>query len=344
MIENSVTNILLITGKKSFISSGAKLFLSKIIKKYKVVIVSDFSANPKIKDLIKIRKKINWNLIDCVIGIGGGSVIDMSKLLMFYKDSINIDLSKNSFISNIPLVAIPTTAGSGSEATHFSVIYDNDNLKHSVANQNLLPALTILNYNLSYNLSPYMKAVSGLDAFAQAIESYWSVQANEESRKYSLQALELIYNNLKKSVQENDLDAHKMMVKGSNLAGKAINIAKTTACHALSYYFTSNFGIAHGHAVSLTLGRVYEFNYNKAHNLSDAKALKIFENLNYILKINNSPYDSLNNFICNLGIEIDLQKLNIKIDYNQLFKNVNLERMKNNIFPLKKQDIKNIIL
>ena len=243
----------------------------------------------------------------------------------------------------IPLVAIPTTAGSGSEATHFAVIYDDDNQKHSVANQGLLPTLTILNYSLSYKLRPYLKAVCGLDAFAQAIESYWSVQATEESRKYSLQALDLIYNNLRKSVHDSDLEAHKKMVEGSNLAGKAINIAKTTACHALSYYFTSKFGLAHGHAVSLTLGRVYEFNYQKAHSLKDLKALGIFEDLNEILSFDSSPSDGINSFISSIGIETDLQKLSIEIDYNDVIDNVNLERMKNNIFLLTNEDIKNLI-
>lgn len=346
-LENkSINNILLITGKKSFKDSGAKFFLSGILNTYNVTKISNFSSNPKLLDLKKIKKNINWSLVDCVIGIGGGSVIDMSKLLCYYKDcdEINLEKKSNKFNRDIPLITIPTTAGSGSEATHFSVIYDANNNKHSIAHPDLLPDLTILNYKLSYNLNAYLKAVSGLDALCQAIESLWSLRATKESYEYSLDSLELIVKNLHKSVVDNDLEAHKMMVKASNLAGQAINIAKTTACHALSYYFTSKFGLSHGHAVSLTLGSIYEFNHNKALKSSDPNSIKIFNDLNSQLNIFDNFNFNINKLVNDLGIDLDLINLNIKINLDELHKSVNIERLKNNPFPLSKTDINNIIL
>lgn len=343
LLKKKVKQILLVTGKKSYEKSGAKIFLKNILLNYKCTRVMNFSTNPHINDLEKLNKKINWNIIDCIIGIGGGSVIDMSKLLFYFSNTNDIDLENNEIKSELPIIAIPTTAGSGSEATHFSVIYDRNNVKHSIAHPLMIPDLSIINYKLSYKMSKYQKAVSGLDAFSQAIESYWSLNSNSESRRYSIESLDLAFNNLRNSVINNDMKAHKNMVISSHLAGKAINIAKTTACHALSYYFTSKFKLSHGHAVSLTLGCIYEYNYKKALQNSNQEAIKIFENLDKVLKLECSFRTKINNFVESLGVDLSLKKLNIKINFEDLMNNINIQRLKNNVINLEKQDIEIII-
>jgi len=99
-----------------------------------------------------------------------------------------------------------------------------------------------------------------MDALSQAIESYWSINANDESKKFAREAIELIISNLITAVNEPNISARLTMAKAANLAGKAINITRTTASHAVSYPLTSYFGIPHGHAVALTLPAMLEYN------------------------------------------------------------------------------------
>ena len=156
------------------------------------------------------------------------------------------------------LIAIPTTSGSGSEATHFAVVYVGGE-KFSVAHPiYMLPNVVVLNPSLTYSMDSYQTALSGVDAFAQAMESYWSVNSTEESKKYSIEALELIIEHLPLAVNYND-NSRDIMLHAANLAGKAINIAKTSGAHAISYVLTSKFNIPHGQAVALTLPAWYDF-------------------------------------------------------------------------------------
>jgi alcohol dehydrogenase class IV len=104
--------------------------------------------------------------------------------------------------------------------------------------------------------------VTGIDALAQAVESYWSVRSTSESQEYASQAIELIMSNLKRAVEDPNSESRLNMMIAANLAGKAINISKTTACHALSYYLTIHFQVPHGHAVGLTLARMLGYNYD----------------------------------------------------------------------------------
>tara|TARA_B100000886_G_scaffold340468_1_gene310231 strand:- start:2574 stop:3674 length:1101 start_codon:yes stop_codon:yes gene_type:complete len=343
LYKKKVKKILLVTGKQSYEKSGAKFFLKNILLNYKCTRVMNFSANPHINDLEKLNKKINWNNIDCIIGIGGGSVIDMSKLLFYFSNANEIDFKNNEIKSELPIIAIPTTAGSGSEATHFSVIYDRNNVKHSIAHPLMIPDISIINYKLSCKMSNYQKAVSGLDAFSQAIESYWSLNSNSESRRYSIESLDLAFNNLKDSVINKDMKAHKNMVISSHLAGKAINIAKTTACHALSYYFTSRFLLPHGHAVALTLGCIYDYNFKKAQQSSNQEAILIFEKLNSILKMKSNYRLEINNFVESLGISLNLKNIGVNLNESDLLNNINFQRLNNNIVPLNNDDIIKII-
>ena len=263
--KNRSKNLLLLTGNKSFIDSGFKKTINDIESKVNFVRYSNFSQNPEINDLFEGIKFFNNKKCDALIAVGGGSVIDMGKLIALLSNCklIDIDGIKEYAQNNkreVPLMCIPTTAGSGAEATHFSVLYC-DGIKHSISNPTLIPDSHILNPKYSYKTNQYQRAISGLDALSQGIESMWAKESTEESIIYSKKAVQLIWNNLYQSVILNDFDAHKNVFEGSHLAGKAINISKTTAPHAISYPFTSLFGIDHGHAVSLTLEKFLSFNF-----------------------------------------------------------------------------------
>ena len=146
---------------------------------------------------------------------------------------------------------MPTTAGSGAETTSNAVIYINK-LKYSVESQLLLPDYFLIN-QLIFKNPTKLKSSSGFDAMSQAIESLLSLKSNSKSVIYAKKSLILTNKKLFKFCKKPTFLNSNNMLLAANLSGKAINISKTTAPHAVSYPFTSIYGINHGHAVSLTL-------------------------------------------------------------------------------------------
>ncbi len=200
---------------------------------------------------------------DSVLAIGGGTVLDTGKLiniLLSYRiKPSDLIQFKSSNQPLIPMIAIPTTAGTGSEATYFAVIY-KDNIKYSIADKNLIPDYVVLAPELTMSMPKNLAIHTGFDAFAQAVESYWSINSTEESKRYSIEALSLIKVNFIDSVLKESFQSRAAMQNAANLAGKAINIAQTTAAHSISYPMSSFFHIPHGLAVFLILPSVFAFN------------------------------------------------------------------------------------
>jgi alcohol dehydrogenase class IV len=251
----------------------------------------------------------------------------------------------------IPSIMIPTTAGTGSESTHFSVIYINK-IKYSLADESLLPDFVILDPVFTENLSPYITACTCMDALCQAIESFWSTNSTEESRIYSKQAIELIMPSIIKNVNDPDMISRKKMLIASNLAGKAINIAKTTAAHAVSYPMTSYFNIPHGHAVALTLPYFIDFNNDIfLENLQDSRGVKFVKDrmseLFIILKVKTADKakDKFLSIMKGINLEIKLSKLGVNKDnIDIIIKNgFNPQRMKNNPKLVSEKDLRILI-
>ncbi len=343
-------SIFLLTGKKSFYDSGAKNKISYILKKYNYYRFSDFEKNPKIEDVEKALSYFRNYKCDLIIAIGGGSVIDIAKLINFFnkKNKPYTSYFKYSFKKKdkIPLVAIPTTAGAGSEATHFAVVYVNK-IKFSIANSNLLPDISLIDHNLLKSQNKYQIIVSGLDAFCQGIESFWSVNSNIESEVYSTKAIKYSWNYLNKAV--NGDNVFNFLSKSAFFSGKAINITKTTGPHAFSYGFTSNFNIPHGHSVSLFLPFFISFHKKVTLNTCNDKRGPFFV-INQLKKISNIlgvEYDNLENEILNflksLEIEINFKKLGInQSKFINTLKNINQERLNNNPMLLSNLDLRDI--
>jgi alcohol dehydrogenase class IV len=340
--------VFLVTGKKSFESCGAKEKLQWLLNSYEVTHFCDFQTNPDSQDLIKGLELFNNSKCDIIVSIGGGSVIDMAKLINYFYNT-GIKKIEESSISNedfkpVAHICLPTTAGSGAESTQFAVLYI-DNTKFSIAHAKLAPNYVIIDSELHYNQTVYQKAVSGLDALGQAIESFWSVQSTPESRLYSEKALELVWNNLPNSVHNSDKISHLKLAVGANMAGQAINVAKTTAPHALSYGFTKKIGLAHGHAVALTLAQFFEFNFKNVDITST-----LFETRKKIFQIINCDniYDGktrIENFIIELDLETKLSKLSFldRTELSSFTADVNIQRLSNNPKSVSKSDINNII-
>jgi len=164
------------------------------------------------------------------------------------------------------------------------------------------------------------------------------VQSTEESRLYSEKALELVWNNLPDVVHKGDKMAHLKLAIGANLAGRAINIAKTTAPHALAYGFTKYAGLPHGHAVAMTLPYFFKTNSHfNEENCNDQRGISyiedIFKRLTIILKTNNFEL-TLINYFKNIDLDIDIGKLNLTKELVcKIVENLNSQRLANN--PLK---------
>ena len=162
------------------------------------------------------------------------------------------NFNKIKINEKIPLIAIPTTAGSGSEVTEGAVIYENK-IKYSLENKLIVPDKYFLIPELVLNNTQKIKANSGFDALSQSIESILSKKSNSKSIKHASKALKLIKDNfLQFYSKPSKINSFKMQ-QAANSAGRAICISKTTAPHAVSYPFSIYYNISHGHAVSLTL-------------------------------------------------------------------------------------------
>ena len=189
-------NILVVTGEKSFDDSNIASRLMPLLSEYKVQRYSGFSSNITVEDLNKGIEITRQFMPDIIIAIGGGSVIDMAKQINIFSKHDNIP---NIIINNqkklgdklCPLVAIPTTTGTGSEETHFAVIYI-DKKKYSVANKEMIPEYKIIDSSLSHSMPIKLQASCGFDALSQSVESYWSIKSSEESRRYSMESIKLI--------------------------------------------------------------------------------------------------------------------------------------------------------
>ncbi|MFD0558318.1 alcohol dehydrogenase class IV [Stackebrandtia endophytica] len=258
--ELGVARVLLVCGKHAFVASGAAECLPELVRVAAVRRWSDFRANTDVVDLIDGLRLVEEFQPDLILGVGGGSAMDMAKLLCAYQGITDEDRLHEAIRDGAPvtdrrlkLVLSPTTSGSGSEATHFAVVYIGDQ-KYSIAGPAMLPDIVVLDPALTTSATPYQRATSGIDAVAQAVESLWSVGGTEASRGFAQQALAELIPALPDFVKTGSAESARQMALGSHLAGRAIDVSKTTAAHALSYGITKTYGLPHGHAVALTLG------------------------------------------------------------------------------------------
>jgi len=353
--NKNINTLLLVTGKNSFSSSGAEKALIPLFDRFKVIRFKDFEVNPKFEDALKGTEIARKNGVEAVVSVGGGSVIDISKLIVAFiksnQNPKNIVLGSDKPINpQIPHFSIPTTAGTGSESTHFAVVYLN-NIKYSVSCDFLIPDVAILDGELIISNSPKQKAYNGLDALAQAIESHWASASNDESKSYSRQAIPILYQSLPKVVSGYaDRNDYQNFIFAANLAGKAINISKTTAPHAFSYSFTSKYGTPHGHAVWLTLPKIFEIHLKTLDSKNlNLKSYEEFRNsLKEILSLlgisPNKILIELQKLLINLGLEFSMEKVGAssKSDRRKIAKEVNLERLKNNPIFFSEKNVEEI--
>ena len=275
------SNILFITDKDLMSLKLTEPTLNEL-KKFssKVEIFEDVEADPSLKTLlnsIEIGKKIKAT---GVIGFGGGSSMDVAKLTSLILGS-DENIEEVWGVSNakgprLPLVLVPTTAGTGSEVTPISIITVGEEEKKGVSSPIILPDVAILDPDLTIGLPAHTTAATGIDAMVHAIEGYASANKNNNpiSKMLSIEALKLLGGSIEKAVFDgSNIEARGNMLIGALLAGKSFANSPVAAVHALAYPIGGTFHVSHGLSNSLVLPYVLRF------NSADNKATKDYAEL-----------------------------------------------------------------
>lgn len=304
------------------------------------VVFNDFESNPKYESVVKGIHLLSEHDISLIVAIGGGSTIDVAKCIKLYsglnnnelllKQNINYDS-----VSKINLIALPTTAGTGSESTKHAVIYYNG-VKQSICDDEIVPDVVILDAVVLEKLPPIHKKAAMLDALCQACESWWSRSSTSESAFYSSMAISGIVDQWEPYLS-GDSHAADNILRCANLAGRAINLTKTTAPHAMSYKLSSLYNLPHGIAVALCFPIVWRHMLKKA----DDELMKTFD----LIALAFHAFDiesAIKQF------EAMLVSMNIRYphsetrdnDINILVESVNPERLSNNPIQFNKEELR----
>ncbi len=280
--------ILFITDKGLMSLGLTKPTIEELKKMSSLEIFDDVEADPSKKTLLKAIEIGKKNKVTGVIGFGGGSSMDVAKLSALILGS-NENIEEAWGVANakgprLPLVLVPTTAGTGSEVTPISIITVGEEEKKGVSSQIILPDLAILDPDLTLGLPAGTTAATGIDAMVHAIEGYASANKNNNpiSKMLAIEALKLLGGSIEKAVFEgSNVEARGNMLIGAMLAGKSFANSPVAAVHALAYPIGGTFHVSHGLSNSLVLPYVLRFNSvdSKATNDYAELAPYVFPNL-----------------------------------------------------------------
>lgn len=313
VVGNKVKRALIVT-QKPMQNLGFVDIITKQLDEIgiKADVNTDIIPEPTVKSIEDISGNIRKKHYDLLIGVGGGSVLDTTKILAVLetnnnsiKEILGTDLVK---YPGIPTVLIPTTAGTGSEVTPNAIVtLPEEQLKIGMVSRYLLPKLVIVDPSLTIGLPKSVTASTGMDAFIHSLESYISNKANPISDMFALRSIKLISSSIVEAYQNGgSIRARENMILGSLYGGMALTAAGTAAVHALAYPLGGKFKIAHGVANSMLLPHVMEFNMDciadrlcdvagsmgiKENLPADKTAEKVIERLREWIEILNIPQD-----------------------------------------------------
>ena len=227
-----------------------------------------FSPNPDFKEILAGVEIARQFQPDLILAYGGGSPIDTAKgIKAFLYSPGEYDPQEPQTLKisgdGPPIVAITTTAGSGSEATPFAIFYVGKK-KQSLSHPSLRPQMAVADPEMTYTLPPVQTASTGFDALSQGVESYWSALATPESREFAAAAIKYALPNLYNAVHNPAPGNRYNMLMSSHLSGKAITATRTTIPHGLAYHLTQEYGLPHGHAVALTVPYFFRINMDES--------------------------------------------------------------------------------
>ena len=234
------------------------------------IVFDRVQPNPDLLALERAGQRLIDRGAQIVVALGGGSAIDTGKVL-----SVLLALGDPTLLrahlrdgaplpdaAPLPLVAVPTTAGTGSEVTPFATIWDHERgVKRSLSDARLFARAALLDPALTTSLPTDVTIASGLDALSQSFEAIWNVNATPITSRFALDAIAIVLDALPPLLDESgSLELRSRMMEASLLAGLAISRTRTALAHSISYPITARFGVPHGLACSFTLPALLEFN------------------------------------------------------------------------------------
>lgn len=265
IIDNytQIANILAENGaKRPFVCCGKSFQCTEVfayLKQFNPVVFDHIRPNPRYEDMVDAAKLFVAEGCDFMIGAGGGSPMDSAKMIrLMATNDLSTCLTKQMKNNDIPSLLIPTTAGTGSEATKSSVFYINETEKLSISNTDFIPQYVLLDASLLKTLPEYQRKCTCLDALCHSIESYWNTKSTIESKDYAKKSIELFYQHKDGYIANTD-EGNQGMLMSSFYGGKAINITGTTAPHAMCYSITMTCGTSHGHSVASGLIEIWRY-------------------------------------------------------------------------------------
>ena len=323
IIDKLGDNIFVITDADLTKIELNKPIINQISKSSNLEVFDDVESDPSKKTLIKALKSAKNFKPTGILGFGGGSSMDIAKLISLLvgteQDIENIWGVGNAKGPRLPLVLIPTTAGTGSEVTPISIITLEKDEKKGVSSPIILPDLAVLDPELTLNLPSDITAATGIDAMVHAIEAYTSNNQNNNpiSKLLAIESLKLLGTSIETAVFDgHNIEARSNMLLGSMMAGQAFANSPVAAVHALAYPIGGIFHIPHGLSNSLVLPHVLKFNSTNAKACEQYAFLApfIFKDINQntnTKNICNDFIDRLENLSSLLNIPSKLRELDI---------------------------------
>lgn len=326
IIDKLGDNIFVITDADLTKIGLNKPIINQISKSSNLEVFDDVESDPSKKTLIKALKSAKNFKPTGILGFGGGSSMDIAKLISLLvgteQDIENIWGVGNAKGTRLPLVLIPTTAGTGSEVTPISIITLEKDEKKGVSSPIILPDLAVLDPELTLNLPSDITAATGIDAMVHAIEAYTSNNQNNNpiSKLLAIESLKLLGTSIETAVFDgHNIEARSNMLLGSMMAGQAFANSPVAAVHALAYPIGGIFHIPHGLSNSLVLPHVLKFNSTNAKACEQYAFLApfVFKDINQntnTKNICNDFIDRLENLSSLLNLPSKLRELDIPKD------------------------------
>ncbi|OLR59997.1 methanol dehydrogenase [Anaerostipes sp. 494a] len=302
-----------------FLKNGTAKKLLSNSENHLINSFTGFSQNPDVSEVDGCAQLLRKEKADFIVALGGGSVMDGAKAasaMALTGNSIKTYYGSQIPVpeEHLPVIAVPTTAGTGSEVTSVAVLTNREKgTKAPMSSNSFYPECAVIDPRLTWSMSPYLTACTGIDVLSHAIEGYWSKGHQPICDALAIHAAKLVFENLRVAYKDGtNVTAREKMSEASVIAGLAFGLPKTTSSHACSFPLTNLYGIPHGEACGLTLDFFIQINGKK-----DVRT----QELSKILGFKNSEEMAMEvkNLKKELGLRMDLKDKNLtKKEKNQL--------------------------